>query len=383
MKVLYIIDSLKGYGAENSLVHIALHFSKITPVFIQLGEINKLEEQLEKATIKVYSLNLNGDFNLAEKRISSIIKIENPSIIHSTLFRSDMISRRLKNQFPDILLVGSFVSNSYGKNRYRTLTTLSKIKLYSTQIRDRISTRKVDYFISNSKAIKKENIISLGITDNKVRVIYRGRNLNNYTKQDSIRTPLKRDLNIEDKIIFLNVARLDPGKGQMDLIIAFKEVADKYTNTILIIVGEGRFYNELAEQINNLKLNDKVLLLGYREDIPELLSIADYFVFPSYFEGLPGALIEAIISKTPTIVSDIPENIECLAKDGALVFEPGNIQELSSKMEEALNMNNWQLKIEASYNYAKENFDIAKVSLKYEKFYQEIINDSKPKIKKP
>jgi len=51
---------------------------------------------------------------------------------------------------------------------------------------------------------------------------------------------------------------------------------------------------------------------------------------------LPGALIEAIISKTPSIVSDIAENKECFVENGALFFKSGNIKDLGDKMKEAL-----------------------------------------------
>ncbi len=385
MKVLFIIDSLEGYGAEKSIVQIAMHMEEVTPVFIHLYKGDKLKPSLELRGIKVYSLDLNSEysFNEAVNLIIPIINNERPEIIHSTLFRADMVARKLKGVFPHIFLVGSFVSNSYGINRYKQLSSLSKLKLFSTQLKDKMTSSNVDFFICNSNAIKKTNLRALRIPEDKVRVIFRGRCFKDYKSNKDSLNSLNEELNLTDEYIFLNVSRLHKGKGQADLIKAFALVCKMVPNSVLLISGEGSFRGELEDLIKTLRLEENVFLLGYREDIPELLSIADYFVFSSYFEGLPGALIEAIISKIPTIVSDIPENVECLAKDGALFFKAGDILELSRKMEEALIMNNWQPKIESSYNYARENFDIAKVSLKYEKFYQEIITDSNPKIKKP
>lgn len=384
MKVLYLIDSLEGYGAENSIVQIALHLEDVTPVFVHLFMGDKLKVILEERGIKVYSLNIisGNAFKEAQRLIKPIIISEKPAIIHSTLFRADMVARKLKIMFPHIFLVGSFVSNSYGINRYKQLSSLSKLKLFSTQLKDRMTSAKVDFFICNSNAIKKTNVRALGISEEKVEVIFRGRCFKDYNSNRESLIFLKEDLNLTKKNIFLNVSRLHKGKGQADLIKAFSYLCKQVPNSVLLISGEGTFRGELEELIKRLQMVNNVFLLGYREDIPDLLSIADYFVFPSYFEGLPGALIEAIISKTPTIVSNIPENMECLPKEGALFFESGNIQELSRKMEEALIMDNWQDKIEESYNYAKKNFDIAQVSLKYEKFYQKILSDSKLQIEK-
>ncbi|RKS50578.1 glycosyltransferase involved in cell wall biosynthesis [Gillisia mitskevichiae] len=379
MKVIFLIDSLEGYGAEKSIVQIALHMEQVTPVFIHLYKGDKLKSSLELRGIQVYSLELVSEFRFKEA-INSIIPIinkEKPEIIHSTLFRADLVARKLKQSFPHIILVGSFVSNSYGVNRYKQLPFISRIKLFSTQLRDRMTASKVDFFVCNSKAIKKSNIRALGISGNKVKVIYRGRRFEDYLPSTKAFNLLKKEFNLEEHQVFLNVSRLHKGKGQLDLLNAFKVLNAQNPNTVLFIAGEGSFRMELEDLINSLSLENNVFLLGYREDIPELLAISDYFVFTSYFEGLPGALIEAIISKTPSIVSDIPENRECFLENGALFYKSGNILELSKKMEEALIINNWQEKVNASYKYAEENFDIAKVSLQYENFYKEIISGSK------
>ena len=375
MKILYIIDSLKGYGAEKSVVNLAGKLQHFTPVFIQIYEGDQLKCFLEEKNITVYSLNLpsKSKFDLAVDIISPIIEEENPVIIHSTLFRADMISRKLKKKFPKILLVGSLVSNSYGKNRYNQLSFISKLKLLSTQLRDRFSSHNVDYFISNSFAIKNTNIKALGLPEKKIKVIYRGRKMENPTINHEKIAALKKSLNIRNEIIFLNVGRLSLGKGQIDLIRSFKIFAEQRSDVLLFIAGEGDIQEELENLINEMDLGNKIFLLGYRNDIPELLSIANFFVFPSYFEGLPGALVEAIISETPCIASNIAENEECFPPEGAIFFHPGKIEEFSGKLKEVLLIENWKDRTSMSLNYARQNFDLKKVSKTYESFCLEIL----------
>jgi glycosyltransferase involved in cell wall biosynthesis len=378
MKVLFLIDSLEGYGAEKSIVQIALNFKNVTPVFIHLKVGDKLKPSLESNQIKVYSLNLDVKYSF-KKAVNSIIPIiyeEKPRIIHSMLFSADMVARQLKVVFPKIFLVGSFVSNSYGVNRYKHLSLFSKIKLFSTQLRDIRTAGKVDMFVCNSQAIKNANIKALGVPRHKVKVIYRGRSFENYlSKANSVRS-LKSEFNLDNHVVFLNVSRLQKGKGQMDLLKAFKVLSAKNPQLILLIAGEGTFRKELENLIKTIDLEKNVFLLGYREDVAQLLTIADYFVFPSYFEGLPGALIEAIIAKIPVIASDIPENIECFPTDGAMFFKSGNIDDLGIKMEEALKLNKWENKTEQSYLYAKEKFDINNISSQYEEFYFRMVERS-------
>lgn len=376
MTILYLIDSLEGYGAEKSLVHIASNFEGITPVFVHLYRGEKLKPFLEAKGIKVYSLNISSKYSFyqALQLLSPIIEREKPNIIHSTLFRADMVARRLKKKFPQILLVGSIVSNSYGKHRYSQLSLFSKFKLFSTQFQDRISTRQVDYFICNSKAIKYSNMKALGISGKRIEVIYRGRSFLNHCSDRNFESALQKEFNIENKKIFLNVGRLHKGKGQLDLLYAFKLLRERRTDTILFIAGEGNLKVQLIETIKELNLESSVHILGYREDVAELLCAADYFVFPTYYEGLPGALIEAIISKTPTIVSSIAENMECLPKNGALFFKPGDIKELSMKMEQSLELNDWKQRTELAYDNALKKFNIKSISKEYETFYKTILN---------
>lgn len=377
MKVLYLIDTLEGYGAEKSIVQIALNFKAITPIFVHLYSGEKLKSVLTEAGIKVYSLNISSAYGYKEalERIPEIIEREKPDILHSTLFRADMVARKLKNIFPDIPLIGSLVSNSYGKKRYSEMSFLSQLKLFSTQCRDRFSIRKVDYFICNSKAIRKTNVKALGISEKKIKVIYRGRSFKDYHSTDESVHTLLKELNPGNHNVFLNVGRLIKSKGQLDLLQAFKILLERNPNNLLYFAGEGPLRPVLEKKIKSLKLSDKVFLLGYREDIPELLAQSHFFVFPSYYEGLPGALIEAIISKTPSIVSDIAENRECFVENGALFFKSGSIKDLSDKMKEALIISDWKERTESSLENARKNFEIKKVSKEYESFYQKIVKD--------
>ena len=372
MKVLYLIDSLEGYGAERSLIEITTRFKKIKPVFVHIYEGDQLKTKLEENGIKVYSLNLTGKYNLqcAEKLILTIIEKEKPALIHSTLFRSDIIARRIKRKRPQILLVGSLVNNSYSPYRKREMNFIQRIKHKIIEKWDRRTSKYVDYFISNSEAIVKPNIQALNINIERIKVIHRGRDLSRFIQHDRNFKP--RNLRKNYSNVFLNISRLENRKGQKDLIVAFSIFLKLHPQSILLLVGEGPARNDIKDLIIQMNLKNSVHLLGYRQDIPQLLAFSDFFVFPTYFEGLPGALIEAAISKTPIIASNIPENRECLAPECALLFSPGNISELVGKLEKAISLTEWERKTEGAYNYAKAKFDIRIISKEYENFYFQI-----------
>lgn len=372
LKVLYIIDSLQTGGAESSLVSITSRFKNVRPYFIYVYPGGFYEKELKKNNIEVFSLNIDKGyrFNEALKKMLPIVHQIKPDIIHTTLFNSDIIGRKLKKEFP-VLLINSFVNNSYLLNRYKNLGFINKIKLFLLQQFDRFTASNVDLFISNSEAIKKTNAKALGIPLEKIKVIHRGRDIQTFSKisPDNLKN-LKTELGLKNDLIFLNVGRLLQRKGQLDLISAFKNFVDKKPQSKLLIAGDGSFKRVLQTYIKENKLGDKVLLLGNREDIPSLLQLADYFVFPSWYEGLPGSLIEAMMAKIPIVASNIPENLECVSTENALIFQKGDQADLFAKLNWAVdNRGSMLLKADKAFEFALHNFEINQISKRYEQSY--------------
>lgn len=374
MKIVFIIDTLEVGGAEKSLLAITSRFKNYHPLFIQLFRGDSLKSQFEKEGIDVISLNLRADYNFQQmaESVKEAMKGLDITLIHSTLFRSDQVARIVGNDL-NVPLVNSLVNNSYAKVRYRKMSFIQKLKLKYIEHLDKRSADKVDLFISNSNAIKESNAKALKISKDKIKVIFRGRELKTFNQIASTDS-IKEELNLSNEKIFLNVSRLLDRKGQLDLIEAFHQFSRTEKNAVLLVAGEGQYRNILEHRINELNLNSTVKLLGNRSDILALLQLADYFIFPSHYEGLPGSLIEAMMSKIPIIAADIPENLECVSAENSLVFPVGNINELTKTMLEAQTIE-WSQKIEKAYQFASENFDIDKIAEEYERTYDELLEN--------
>lgn len=369
LKVLYIIDTLEGYGAEKSLVEITRHLKKVTPVFVHIYQGDMLKARLEEAGIRVHSLDLTKKyaFNSAVKKLKAIYIQEQPDIVHATLFRSEIIARKLKKIFPEIFLVGSFVSNAYSPERFRKKDTLDRLKLSYFQNLDKRSASVVDHFISNSNTIKKRTSRTLGIATNMVSVIYRGRKSADFDSQ-KVQGNLPY-LNNQNQIL-LNVSRLIPLKGQLDLLKAMPEIIKKYPKIQLVFAGHGSFRENLERAAHKLEVHDHIRFLGRIDNIQKLLVKADIFLYPSYSEGLPGALIEAMMAERIIISSNIPENLECVDENCALIYEKGNIAELAANIIKVLkDPEKYQFLAQNARKKAIEKFELAKVVAEYESFY--------------
>jgi glycosyltransferase involved in cell wall biosynthesis len=380
LKILFIVDTLETGGAEKSLVDIAINSTLFESYFVYLYKGDDLESILNGNGIKVVALDIfcKYGFHKAFKRLIPLIELIQPDVIHSTLYRSDMVARRLKSKF-NIPLINSFVNNAYTADKYKKLSFINKLKLYAVQKYDSFTASKVDLFISNSETTKLSKSRCLTIDTNLIKVIYRGRNPEKFNS-DNFPNPnvLKAKFNYLNRDIFLNVSRLLESKGQLDLIIAFSEVVRKNNKALLLIAGEGPYRKQLEESIRSLELSEHVILLGNRKDIPELLQLADFFVFPSHNEGLPGAIIEAMFSGKIILCSDIPENRECVDDKSAIFFPKGNSKVLATIILDVLSSNNFyfHLGVEAK-KAANEKFELTKVINQYAETYQGVIKKIK------
>ena len=116
-----------------------------------------------------------------------------------------------------------------------------------------------------------------------------------------------------DSFILLTVARLDAQKGHDYLIPAIPHLIRQFPKIRFVWVGSGEQQASLEAQLIDYGVRSSVSFLGYRQDISELLRAADLFVFPTYFEGFPFALLEAMAHGLPVVsasVNGIPEIIE-------------------------------------------------------------------------
>lgn len=144
--------------------------------------------------------------------------------------------------------------------------------------------------------------------DPRCRVIYNGLDPAPYRPQaDDLR--VRRELGLPGSgPLYLHLGRLVEQKNHRRLVAIFAALAREQPEARLLLVGRATPDRErgLREQIAGLGLDGRVVLAGERTDVPRLLAVADLLLFPSLWEGLPGAVLEACAAGTPVLASDLP-----------------------------------------------------------------------------
>jgi len=130
------------------------------------------------------------------------------------------------------------------------------------------------------------------------------------------RKEIRRSLSVADDDIFLlNAGRLTEQKGQVYLIEAMKKVVPRHPNAKLLILGEGELKGALEALIAKCGLKGNVRIMPPTRDILDLMAACDIFAFPSLWEGLPMALLEAMGIGKPVVAFDIT-GMDEIVEDG-------------------------------------------------------------------
>lgn len=176
-------------------------------------------------------------------------------------------------------------------------------------------------------------------------------------------------------ILFLS--RIEKEKGIFIAIDTYKQLLIKHPNLKLSIVGDGTAMNEVRQLIKNLSLKNATIYgrLSGDELINAFLN-ADIFIFPTYGEGMPGALLEAMSFGLPVItrpVGGIPDFF--INGEMGLLTDSLNATDYSQYIEHLMNNPQLALKISRNnYNYAKKHFMASIVAKNMEEIFNQITN---------
>jgi glycosyltransferase involved in cell wall biosynthesis len=181
----------------------------------------------------------------------------------------------------------------------------------------------------------------------------------------AIREAYRNKLALNNSFVLGHVGRFNSQKNHIYLIEIFKEVEKLYSNSKLLLVGDGHLQDTIKKMVKELNLIDKVIFLGTRKDVAEIYQAVDAFVFPSFYEGLPVTLIEAQAAGLPVFVSNTITN-------------EVNLTNLITSLPITTSPKKWAEKIVDYKNFTrqnmydairKENYDIHTNAQKISSFY--------------
>lgn len=183
--------------------------------------------------------------------------------------------------------------------------------------------RATDAMIATSKAEYREIAASGIIKTSRIALIHNCLDLGNYDYEYDRRAANKRDLGwIEGRPVVGTVARLTPQKGIQTLLESARLVREQIPDVNFVIVGDGELRREIEARASALGLNGTWTMVGQRDDYLRYLRAFDVFAFPSLWEGLPYAPIEAMAVGTPVVATSVVGNTDLVSHEETGLLVP-------------------------------------------------------------
>lgn len=302
MKILFLISSLQNGGAERAMSNITTHLPEGVEADILLNAVSDND----------YPTNAN----IISLGMPPVVKKSYLYQIKAMLKRIPKLYQLKKSKSYDACISfmdSANICNILTRNKHCKTIVSVRVKLaqdktftyqYIVKTLVKLLYNKADRVVAVSEGIKKELIEDLAIKASKVVTITNGYDMESIHKQMTQPTDLVKSLNLKNKFVFATSGRYSHQKGQWHLIRAFREVAKKCPDAILLLMGQGKDKEYLQDIIEQNNLQKQVILLPYQKNPFAILKYCKVFVMPSLFEGYCNALCEALVCGIPCIATD-------------------------------------------------------------------------------
>lgn len=365
-KVLIVNDPLQYGGSDLVAVRLQQNLDKEKYECVYClrhdEEIGPLEEQVAATGVRIMHQPENMlTYRKSYKYYLDLFEKEKFDIVHSHLlfFSAIVLKAAKKKKIPVRAAHSHFTKPLFPEKGLKkiirgTYRSVMRIWLnkYATDIIG--CSQEAGEYLAGKKGFSKKGI-----------VLNNGIDAKKYEFDILKRNEIRKSLGVENKTVIGHIGQMYYVKNHGFLIDVFYEYQKIHNESVLLLVSDGPDRNKLEEKVKELKIEEKVIFLGFRDDIPNLLLAMDCFVFPSIHEGFPLTLVEAQAAKLPCLVS------ESITKK---VKYNNNFEFLSINQSTKL----WCNKIDELLKYDRssvdnsliiEQFDIKNIAKKLEQIY--------------
>ncbi|MEW6357600.1 MAG: glycosyltransferase [Planctomycetota bacterium] len=332
------VSTARVYGGNEEHIRTLVKYldRAAFDVFAAAPKDGEFAPILEREGVQVFDFHVSGKFDFsARRRLAAIVKENAIDIIHSHNRREDLVAALAARKCGRIA-----VTTLHDRINMRQDGTRGRGP--ATWIYNYLLRHRFDKLITVSTATREDAIAQAGIPPEKIVHIINGMDL------ERLNVPLDPDakrakLELNKKHLVAGmVARVrgtDIGKkGHRYFLEAAAVVARNLPDARFVIVGEDDEARDfLSHMADDLGVRSKVVFLGYRKDILDVMSAFDVAVLPSLFEGLPRTLMEGMAIGKPAVGTRV-DGIKELILDGetGILVEPRDSRGLARAMADLL-----------------------------------------------
>lgn len=357
MKIMLVLPWFEVSGAEMMVADLAKELKKRGHDVLIVSLYNRRTSISDEVTTNGVKIKYLDKHRGIDTRIVcnmySIIKAFNPDVIHTHLnVMKYVVPVAALLRYKKIYHTVHNVADKEQRKADRILTNFF-VKVLGVKL--------VGIAPQVTESIAKE----YNIPTKSIPTIYNGRNLKDFL--------CERDYSFNGTIKILHVGRFAEQKNHEMIVNAFKQVKNKVSDVVLLLVGDGELMTSIKEQVHQLDLDSDVIFLGIRDDINEIMKSSDIFILPSKYEGMPIVLIEAMASGLPIIVTPVGGIPDMISNDvnGLMVADYRSDTELSDAICKLIDNEQIREKIGRKAKTDANRYSSQEMTELYLKLYQQ------------
>lgn len=329
IRVAIVIDTLRVGGAQKLVANFTLAAAAhdIKPTVICLSKDNHpiITDSMKASGVRIVAFSSSSLLDLGRLiRLIRFLRDEKFDLIHAHLSYANIlgclagycagipvITTLHNTEFDPRQRSGLIVRLEEGILRYFARRIIAVGYGVADAFRARLGSRKVDVI---PNGIPVSHPISL-----------------------ETRQKLRREIaGNEDRVVLIAVGRFVQQKGYEDLIMAFAILHQGNPRPFLAIAGAGPLFDQIKRKISELQLEDSVNCLGVRSDISQLLAASDIYASSSYWEGLPVAILEAMMAGLPIVATAVGDIPKVLTPETGIIVPPHQPARLAYALSDLL-----------------------------------------------
>lgn len=369
LRVLHVIKEMNRAGAETLLVNLyrSIDRSKVQFDFLVNSTVKcDYDDEIRELGGNIYHVSYLNGVNLFEyiREVGSFFDTHPYRVVHGHMGSSAAIYLAIAKKHCNAYTI------AHSHNSHAPLSAQEiafRLASYPTRYI-------ADYFFGCSEQAGVDRFGRNIVCSDRYSQMNNGIDTNQYCFSSCRRDLVRGDLQIpQNALVIGHVGRFTHVKNHAFLLQVFKEIRRRVDNSYLLLAGKGELEDAIRDMASELNISPYVFFLGTRSDIPDLLMAMDAFVFPSFNEGLPVALVEAQTSGLPCFISDsIPREAKLVDTTFCL-----NINQDAGKWAHFILENlttSYAERVSSAGIIAAQGFDIRETAAKLQAFYLEKAN---------
>lgn len=350
--LLIVIDNLGIGGGQNMVCEL----------------VKNIDSTQYSVSVLCYGVKRNSAI---EEQLEALCKVEHMNVIgRITPIYMWKVLRKISALKPDILhahLGGITFALPWARIHRKPIVITAHTKpekAFSSRNEKQLRSGLKKKFVK-LVAVSQENFLAckdyFGIGDDKCFCINNGIDVNKFYSEE------------HSSFSFINVARQDENKNQALLIRCFAKIHAKYSDTRLILVGDGPCHLDLIKLAKDLGVGDFVEFPGLISNVEEYYARSDVYVQSSFREAMPLSVLEAMAAKLPLISTDVG-GLKDVVKDNGILVEVGNEEAFYNAMKEL-----YEIEESARVQYGMESAKLVKkysaenMTIEYCKLFDSLI----------